>query len=1681
MNPQANRTMKTMTTFSLRLTGQTLIAGVWLFGAQPQQANAAPFPIELIKEEARLTNNVIELGNEYDGYGSRVALAGNNAAVGSYDGVDVYERLNDVWTHLGDLLPVTSRQSSFGASLDMEGNTLIVGDESYESMGGIFVYQKSPGPGLNAWNITDLDSSAGATSYSVEVPPELDESARTNGWRFSTRTRLLRDASSTFAMVFIYGDGTTRYGFYLDLNSGGALVAGLLGASPIEFVLTDDPVAIDGYHDHELVFDPASQMVTYSFDGNPVHSWPGQSQVNNGIFFGTGSTSGRGAMNVHRVHFEILQIGQVLAEYDAGTSDTVSTAPDPVSQGWAQNGVNGPSSSVRPISPDPSSIWKLGHVITHPIPGSAGRIGRDIAMSGNTIVTTDPFANESSGEVLVFVREGEEWNFQTGLYSSQVLSGENYGTSIAIEGDRICVGAPGGSSSSSAPGRAFVFERNGTNWVETAALQALDRTGGDAFGAAVGISGDRIAVGARWDDHGSHSYSGSVYTFKFTGTAWLEEDKVFAEHRDEGFGSTVAIEGDDLVVGGFYYGDHWLFTWNGAEWVEVQSRSYTDSSDPALHDVAIDGDRFIVGVSGTEGESGAVYIYGTDYNNPSGVNAYVRKQLYYNDAQNSGTYDPGSTVFRYKKLLYADDGGIRARHEMMSDFYGPAERAHAQNLEQEILKGLAFDPNDATLGELLLDLHYDGAVAETILYKNQMEALERARFGLPIAPAPSPNGFIIDNEIPLLISLLDSNRFALQGYFDLLKKDLTVFEPTGSEVRWAAEVLDFSSQYDSGLPPDWYAIQALGQPNTYPNYGDIVTAWASALSDNQREFLELRYDDPAPAQAVHIYETLAPGAVDMVSVRNASSGQWETVWTGSPVLNIHTARVFTVTFPLTAYAVDAVRIDLDSPAVPNWNEIDAVGLERRGPLHPMLDEEFGFRLFQTRVPGRGLMAATYDDGTGTHVPVVPDSMLAEGYKDLILLFEVLGDHGRYAAELARLLLARDNPGDRAQVEVLLGDSSKFLWLQGRLLLSMFPDLERVENDPSGLDQAISRWERSLADLATVEQSLTGRANLLGFDRDFLMHVQKFTGQSGDVFDSYDAFKVRLDPDGASNPLRTSLELLEEARGSYELYRGYEDQVGDQMIGSTITYRDRLRDIVGVFPDDSEYSDDPTAHPGSELDQQFRSIELARLRVLKNKREISNLRRQVQIEMNKAASISNVLINFGNKQARLTQKIGDINAAQAAANQLTDYLNPANLLSGASISIALNFGVQTVAELEKAKLEAEKERMAALEQATIVGIESAAVVKTLLLSMNTLAVDSMEAALLLTQEANRLAALYREKSQLEQELAEHNSALASRYYADPVHRIRSQSDMVEANLAFNEAQKWLFFMARALDYKWNTGMQDYLYQGRRWSTSSIFKLRNAAELEMFYQAMDDFESQLQLPTDDYFDWFSVRDDFFGYKLTDGSGQPNLYEDPSTGELVGGIQAFRSRLRQLEANGVIQLEFSTVRETPGSTFFRGPRFDNQGNVTSKGLFLDKIRWMKINLPGSHTVGRTQLAGELQYGGTSFMRNFKVGQFDSERPDRLRDEMTAYSTRFWYFDPFVNRWKFTEALSSTVNMQLSQDSRVPPTVQELEVFKERSVATSGWVLSIPTTDLGTTVLNIDELDDVEIYFFHYAVTRP
>lgn len=734
----------------------------------------------------------------------------------------------------------------------------------------------------------------------------------------------------------------------------------------------------------------------------------------------------------------------------------------------------------------------------------------------------------------------------------------------------------------------------------------------------------------------------------------------------------------------------------------------------------------------------------------------------------------------------------------------------------------------------------------------------------------------------------------------------------------------------------------------------------------------------------------------------------------------------------------------------------------------------GYSLLQRLGPARGLEPATWLRA-GEIVPVVESAgPLFAGHKDLVLLCELLRDYGRTARELARLRLCRGGGSDAAEAASGLCEGERFVILHSALLRGLLPELHASDGDRSGLAEAISGCAQILDEFGTLRQVLVGKRNVLGFEPDFLMFVNRLPGGEA-YFDSYDAIRDYLRPSNVDGPLHDAKTDWQEAREAHEAYRGYEDQFAIQFRGLTDSSRKRLFAIVGALPGQPAYST-PEKNEGSEIWQQLNSIEAAKLRIQRNHAQISNIQREIEIELWRAGAVADTVIRFAGQRASITEWIGHLNAVQAGANALAQGANAASLLGLAAHGA--NAVAQAAGEEAKGRLEAEKERQAALEHAEIEGIESGARIKTLLLNLSTLAVDSQEATLLLKQEIGRLAALQREKESLERGLAESREELAQRYFADPSHRIRKQNGMLVASLSFNEAQKWLYFMARALEYKWNTAFK-FPYGGRDWSSLSVFKLRSAAELEDMWRAMNDYDanaSGYEKHLED--DRFSLREDFFGYV-----GGANSYIDVVTGESLDATNAFRRRLVRLQdESGVIAIRFSTVRELPGYPFFLGPRFNPDGSVWSKGYFLDKIVSLKINLPGRHSLGRTELVGDLAYGGTAYIRNAEVGRFLPSRRDRLAGEFTAYSSRCWFFHLPTSTWRSNPELSSPVTMALTGVAGIEPPGNAIDVFQERSVATSEWTLMIPTKDaMQNHFLRIDELDDVEIYFKHNVVARP
>ncbi|MEI8075687.1 MAG: LamG-like jellyroll fold domain-containing protein, partial [Bacteroidota bacterium] len=158
---------------------------------------------------------------------------------------------------------------------------------------------------------------------------------------------------------------------------------------------------------------------------------------------------------------------------------------------------------------------------------------------------------------------------------------------------------------------------------------------------------------------------------------------------------------------------------------------------------------------------------------------------------------------------------------------------------------------------------------------------------------------------------------------------ITLSDQNASFSQYASKVNRFSSQFYLG---SYSANQILGAPNTYPEYGDLPTAWSPLSEKSNREFIELEFNESKRINFVDIYETFNPGSIDSVFVKNLNTDQYVLVYSASPDSTINGSRILPIRFPLTNFPVSMVKITMNSPAVSGFKGIDAVAIGQKNEV-----------------------------------------------------------------------------------------------------------------------------------------------------------------------------------------------------------------------------------------------------------------------------------------------------------------------------------------------------------------------------------------------------------------------------------------------------------------------------------------------------------------------------------------------------------------------------------------------------------------------------------------------------------------------------------------------------------------------------------------------------------------------------
>jgi len=194
---------------------------------------------------------------------------------------------------------------------------------------------------------------------------------------------------------------------------------------------------------------------------------------------------------------------------------------------------------------------------------SFAQFGKAVAISGDYIIVGAQYdygMGQNSGAAYIFHRDSliGDWIEQTKLNASDAAGQDRFGVAVSISGNFALIGAWADDDKGDRSGSAYIFERNGTNWMERSKLTASDGAPLDHFGESVSVSGNYAIVGSNLDDNNGLN-SGSAYIFKqdsLTGN-WTELTKITASDADadDRFGYSVSMDGDYAIVGSYFNDD----------------------------------------------------------------------------------------------------------------------------------------------------------------------------------------------------------------------------------------------------------------------------------------------------------------------------------------------------------------------------------------------------------------------------------------------------------------------------------------------------------------------------------------------------------------------------------------------------------------------------------------------------------------------------------------------------------------------------------------------------------------------------------------------------------------------------------------------------------------------------------------------------------------------------------------------------------------------------------------------------------------------------------------------------------------------------------------------------------------------------------------------------------------------
>jgi len=182
--------------------------------------------------------------------------------------------------------------------------------------------------------------------------------------------------------------------------------------------------------------------------------------------------------------------------------------------------------------------------------------GGAVYLKGGLAAVTARMDNDNgtrSGAVYVYENDQGLWNLAAKLKPDDGMPGDAFGYRIEGDEDRLIISGYGTDDET---GSVYIFDKD-NDWDQEARIYSDDLNQGDWFGSSLSLEGDRAIIGAR-NHYGTAASSGAVFIFESDGTDWVQTNKILDNNaQDAGYlGCGLAHENNKLVIGGFQYDNY---------------------------------------------------------------------------------------------------------------------------------------------------------------------------------------------------------------------------------------------------------------------------------------------------------------------------------------------------------------------------------------------------------------------------------------------------------------------------------------------------------------------------------------------------------------------------------------------------------------------------------------------------------------------------------------------------------------------------------------------------------------------------------------------------------------------------------------------------------------------------------------------------------------------------------------------------------------------------------------------------------------------------------------------------------------------------------------------------------------------------------------------------------------------